>query len=901
MFHDTLHVMKRLGVYAFILTSATMLAGIMFQAQVYAATIPPQGTYDYFNGIISDLHTAANTALNDAATKDPSATSKKATEDIKKVAQKNYDAYTAAFNTEKAKSSASSVPADAQIKGIQAWIASMNDQNNLVITRAYAGSQKTAYDQYARKVQDAMTAAIQIKNNTIAAGSNEAAVQTDASTITNAAKGNTNTTAQVKDPAPVGKCSLVLPSNISACIDEGFTWLVKNTILQLAGFLVWLSANMLNFAIQTSVLDFAKWAPNSLYPIWIIIRQIVSLAVVFAGLYLGFMYIIGREDTLGKYMGWLVMFALFVNFSYPITRALVDISNIVSLNVYQAAVGSEPLSGESNSTAGGLIMSKLGLQGLVASATAVETKQAGFVNQINSTPAAVLAVVFVAYAAYVLFMATAIIAVRTAVLVFLIVASPILLLDAVIPKMGDVAVKMRKIFFEQLIVAPVFMIMFALTLKFMDVFQSTGGPLSGSGASASAINASGADSIKVFFGILMMLIMLHIMLKVTKSVAGAAGELATKTMGKVGGFGLGLASGGTGLLARGTIGAAASRMQNSAWMDKLQGSRTGRGLYSLTGSLAQSSFDSRNIGMVNRGMASAGMGMGKGSTQTYEKRYTEKEKSFNNKYESIKDDKARADYYDTTKNGVRSRIGRTLLGSSDGDKIATKMVDSERGIQSKRQAAIAAFTKAKPGERSALIDAAKGDYVLEKKLQETSKYLTVDDANDADAVNKKIDSLVALDDSDMAKKVIDNDQFKDIQKSFEEQIAKDEAALELINKDEKITLADANGNNVVVSKFENTRQKLAQKKADHKKLIEEKRAGLLKEYQNRMNGKASEQIDFDITGADFAQTITNRRQERSNAANGRMNGSDNATGGNPSATPEAAAARRQERQAEAVV
>ena len=68
------------------------------------------------------------------------------------------------------------------------------------------------------------------------------------------------TTATKAPKEPVGKCSLFSPSNVGACIDEGFTWLIKNTLLQLGGFLVWLTANMLNFAIQISILDFSKWA-----------------------------------------------------------------------------------------------------------------------------------------------------------------------------------------------------------------------------------------------------------------------------------------------------------------------------------------------------------------------------------------------------------------------------------------------------------------------------------------------------------------------------------------------------------------------------------------------------------------------------------------------------------------
>lgn len=481
-------------------------------------------------------------------------------------------------------------------------------------------------------------------------------------------------TDQANKELTVGKCTSLFNASIVDCIDAGFAWLIKNTLLQIAGFLAWLSANMLNLAIQFSILDFAKWSPTSLYPIWVIIRQIVSLVVVFAGLYLGFMYIIGREDTFGKYVGWLVVFALFVNFSYPVTRALVDVSNVVSLNVYSSAVGSEALSGTGGNTAGALIISKLGLTELFVSATTNTTESgfntrtgSGFVGQINTVPGALAAVAFALYAAFVLFMATGILVMRAAIFSFLIVASPLLLVDAVVPKLGDVAVKMRKMFFEQLIVAPVFMLMLALTLKFMDVFQT--GPL-----------ANGGDSVKVFFNLLMMTIMLHIMLKVTKTTAGAAGEMATSAMGKVGGFGLGVASGGAGFLARGSVGMAAARMRDSGWMDKMQGSKMGRGLYGLSNSLAQSTFDTRNLGMVNRGMASAGMGMGKGTAQTYDKDFEARDVAMKKKYGSIKDGSAR-DGYIAQKTGSLGSVGQQtmLLGraKSDAQKTADNIKKGE--------------------------------------------------------------------------------------------------------------------------------------------------------------------------------------------------------------------------------
>jgi hypothetical protein len=113
-------------------------------------------------------------------------------------------------------------------------------------------------------------------------------------------------------------------------------------------------------------------------------------------------------------------------------------------------------------------------------------------------------------------------------------------------------------------------------------------------------------------------------------------------------------------------------------MKNAQASKTGRGLYSLTNSLAQSTFDTRNIGMVNRGMASAGMGMGQGLKQNYDQRFAEREKEMKQKASYIKDPNVRSRYLDQMTDTAGQSMQRTALrafglkgqdGRSDADII----------------------------------------------------------------------------------------------------------------------------------------------------------------------------------------------------------------------------------------
>jgi hypothetical protein len=145
--------------------------------------------------------------------------------------------------------------------------------------------------------------------------------------------------AAAAEKAAAEECSLISNSPIIGCLNQAVTWLIKNTLLEIAGFFTWLTANMFNFAIKLGILGFAKWAPDSLYPIWTIVRQILSLIIVFIGLYLGLMYIIGKDQLFAKFFPWVILFALFVNFSYTLTRTAIDVSNVISLKIYASVVG----------------------------------------------------------------------------------------------------------------------------------------------------------------------------------------------------------------------------------------------------------------------------------------------------------------------------------------------------------------------------------------------------------------------------------------------------------------------------------------------------------------------------------------------------------------------------------
>lgn len=481
------------------------------------------------------------------------------------------------------------------------------------------------------------------------------------------------------------KCSNIIIAPFLECIDVFVSWIIKSTLLNIAGFLLWLSANMLNYVIQVGILQFSQWAPETLYPLWVVVRQVLSIVIFFMGMYLAFWYILNKDEKFTNYIPWVILFGLFVNFSYPLTRALIDVSNIIALNFYSSAVGPQALA-TTGQAAGDIIASKMGLSSLVASATDVDTNigkaAVNSLKSIDSVPGALLAVAFVGYSAWVFFVATGIILARTVVLVFIIVASPLLFVDSVVPGLGDLASKLRKMFISQLAVAPLFMIMLALTMKFLDVFKA-------SGVSVAGI-AGGSTTVGIFVNLVFMLVCLNIMNKVTKMVSGEAGEFANKWIGQVGGFALGAGTMGAGLIGRSTIGNMAARARDGGWVQANQHTFLGGAVHKMTNSLATSSFDARNNSFIKTNTSALGLHMGMGSQSSFDKSTKDRAARRNEMRKKLNDMKEDEDVIDPNTGKIIRRKGQLTLAAENSLK---EMKDQDRGTGSGLTGALNKATK----------------------------------------------------------------------------------------------------------------------------------------------------------------------------------------------------------------
>lgn len=447
------------------------------------------------------------------------------------------------------------------------------------------------------------------------------------------------------------KCSISFKDtfDFTACVDSLFAWLIKTFLLSFAGTWVWLFGTLFHLSIYYGILNFADWMQgDKLYPLWQSIRDVVNLLVVFFGMTLIIMYLINKGDKIKQFIPWLIIYALFVNFSWTIMKTVIDYSNIITLKLYSVAVPGA-LSADNTTfslngqTAAGMIMQKLGLQSIVTVVTsalgAEATQNSQFLDQVNSTPVALLLVVLAFYTAYVFLLASFIFMWRTAVLVFAVIGSPFLMIDMTLPYVGEYAKKAREVVLNQLVVGAVFMILFFLVIQVMEVVKSS--VLKGAGQLGGSSN-TGVQ----FFGVIMMLILLHIMIKVVKKLSG---EISGKISG-LAGTGMSLMGGGVALAGRKVLGGAATRIADSKWLKNRQATVGGRAVNAAAQRMANSTYDLRNLGVAKSIASVSGIPLGAGLKQNYQQSRDADAAKIQKTADSIPDKAARERY-------LRSQMG----------------------------------------------------------------------------------------------------------------------------------------------------------------------------------------------------------------------------------------------------
>ena len=346
-------------------------------------------------------------------------------------------------------------------------------------------------------------------------------------------------------------------------------WIMKIT-LEVVGIFTRLAANTFDWAVNGYILNIKTLFLEEgisgqdkawLYKSWSVVRDIANILMFFSAMYIGVKYILGSEELdFRKSLIKIIIFAVFVNFSFPIAKFAIDTSNFVSLSIRGGITGFDSVGGISKT-----IIDKTGISLLVTDIGNAEQKT--FKGYSNASSMA-LAIVFLLVSFFVFLYAAIMILLRAIVLLVCVIFSPLMFLTSSFKSLENINKMWRDNFIGQILFGPVLMIGLWVSINFLgsleigavnDIANSVNGI-----TATSDVSATGT----MILAVLSLFLTVFAANKVSTGLGGAIGGFVGSGMKNIG---LGVATGGAGLAIRGGVGRIGAMAANSKWLkDKAQ-------------------------------------------------------------------------------------------------------------------------------------------------------------------------------------------------------------------------------------------------------------------------------------------------------------------------------------------
>lgn len=361
-----------------------------------------------------------------------------------------------------------------------------------------------------------------------------------------------------------------------SCLDLGGIHLTQcmaklaNIALSFFSFVLGLSALLLDFVLNYTVVEIKNHLPTeAIQSTWFTIRDIINLSFIFILLYAAIKTILGFESP-EIVIKNIVLAAIFINFSMFFTRVMIDASNSVTIYLYdkvtQPVVATSGLSdADASLSSRAKSLTSMYINPLkITTLYAPRNGDDGFepINDRSVLQAGILGSFTLALVAFVFLAISFMFALRYAVIMLLLVFSPLGFVSKDLPMIGEYKEKWWDALKSQLLFPPLFMIMTWITLKIINspnIFASsdfraalgTGGDLP-SNAGMSAIFS---------FVIIIVLIIISLItsLETASKGSGALSGLYKKTTKWAGSAMFGTMGG----VGRWTLGAGANAIANN--------------------------------------------------------------------------------------------------------------------------------------------------------------------------------------------------------------------------------------------------------------------------------------------------------------------------------------------------
>ena len=227
-------------------------------------------------------------------------------------------------------------------------------------------------------------------------------------------------------------------------------WLANkfaSLLIWISGGFLWLGGQLLDYSIRSNVCDLAQYTRTDVVTQgWVIARNVANFFSIFILLYIAISIILGIGNDQKKLIVFVVIVALVINFSAVFTRFVIDVSNVFSHRFYTAIIGgSEPCSDGFNIAGSGValeFMRALSLTDFAKEGTwtgnvgggSTITPIVGGVDEVGGKfITGILSAVIMLVAAWSFIIVAVLMFIRTALLMLLIILSPIAFMGFILP------------------------------------------------------------------------------------------------------------------------------------------------------------------------------------------------------------------------------------------------------------------------------------------------------------------------------------------------------------------------------------------------------------------------------------------------------------------------------------
>jgi len=470
-----------------------------------------------------------------------------------------------------------------------------------------------------------------------------------------------NTNAQADNGSESGiektDCGWNLGCHVSASTKEitakGLAY-IAFAILSLVGLFFGLSGLILDFAFQYTVIEMSQniAGVTSINIAWTALRDISNLFFIFVLLYIAIATILrlGNVNT-KQLLVRLVIVALLINFSLFLTKVVIDASNVLAINFYNRATAECQIEEGEVAIHGEISKCFAHYLGVTSLYNSSETSKIDALAKDDNAFQKIFALgiggsllltigIFVFLAAAVLFV------VRYAVLIILMILSPLAFLGFILPKTATQSGKWWRSLLGQAIFAPVYLIMTYVVLlmisddkflglgensDFASTFTSPEQTLKES--AIAAVGGPGPGPVGVFVNFFIVIIFMIATIIIAKQFSSWSGNAAEKGTGMLNKFAGKATFGAAGFAGRRTLGAAGQ------WLSEREGLKDAAATSFLARTAlrggkaaAKASYDVRGsrVGELVKDSAGVDFGKaeGKGGFEKSVKDYAKSEKEF---------------------------------------------------------------------------------------------------------------------------------------------------------------------------------------------------------------------------------------------------------------------------------